>query len=206
MTSPPILRRIVSISLTTSSALTSQAFLGLTLGCARCHNHKFDPLTARDYYSMVAVFNGLQRPRNGRTELDLPVGTSEELEREALRDSKIEPLRKQIAEVREKFRREFLDSGKSSLGSEALEAFRAEPAKRTDNQKALVAKHGKDLDKEISLATPASVKDEIQDLEARIADLRESTPDLAARLLPERTKTAGDNSLADSRQRKSARP
>ena len=52
---------------------TSQAFLGLTLGCARCHNHKFDPLTARDYYSMVAIFNGLERPRKGRTELDLPV-------------------------------------------------------------------------------------------------------------------------------------
>src|SRR5260370_1168370 len=30
---------------------TSQTFLGLTLGCARCHNHKFEPLTARDYYT-----------------------------------------------------------------------------------------------------------------------------------------------------------
>ena len=27
-----------------------------TLGCARCHNHKFEPLTARDYYSMPAIF------------------------------------------------------------------------------------------------------------------------------------------------------
>jgi len=53
---------------------TSQAFLGLTLGCARCHNHKFEPLTTRDYYSMVAVFHGLTRPRKGRTELDRPVG------------------------------------------------------------------------------------------------------------------------------------
>ena len=52
---------------------TSQVFLGLTLGCARCHNHKFDPLTAQDYYSMIAVFNGLQRPRRGRAELPLPL-------------------------------------------------------------------------------------------------------------------------------------
>ena len=44
---------------------TSQAFLGLTLGCARCHNHKFEPLTAHDYYRMVAVFSPLQRPRDG---------------------------------------------------------------------------------------------------------------------------------------------
>jgi hypothetical protein len=51
---------------------TSQAFLGLTLGCTRCHNHKFDALTAHDYYRMAAVFNTLKRPQNGRMELDLP--------------------------------------------------------------------------------------------------------------------------------------
>ncbi len=34
---------------------TSQAFMGLTLNCARCHDHKIDPLTQKDYYSMVAL-------------------------------------------------------------------------------------------------------------------------------------------------------
>ncbi|HUQ91889.1 MAG TPA: PSD1 and planctomycete cytochrome C domain-containing protein [Bryobacteraceae bacterium] len=57
---------------------TSQVYLGLTLGCARCHNHKFEPVTANDYYSMVAVFNGLERPRKGRTELALPIGRPEQ--------------------------------------------------------------------------------------------------------------------------------
>ena len=33
-----------------------QSFLGLTLGCARCHDHKFDPIPTRDYYRMQAVF------------------------------------------------------------------------------------------------------------------------------------------------------
>ncbi|MCX7700224.1 MAG: DUF1553 domain-containing protein [Gemmataceae bacterium] len=37
---------------------TSEAFLGLTMGCARCHNHKFDPLTQRDYYALYATFAG----------------------------------------------------------------------------------------------------------------------------------------------------
>ncbi len=38
---------------------TGTAFLGLTMGCARCHNHKFDPILARDYYAMQAVFAGV---------------------------------------------------------------------------------------------------------------------------------------------------
>jgi len=39
---------------------TSQAFLGLTVGCARCHNHKFDPVSQKDYYALKAVFEGVQ--------------------------------------------------------------------------------------------------------------------------------------------------
>jgi hypothetical protein len=38
---------------------TGTTFLGLTIGCARCHNHKFDPITQRDYYSIQAVFAGV---------------------------------------------------------------------------------------------------------------------------------------------------
>jgi hypothetical protein len=53
---------------------TGQAFLGLTIGCARCHDHKFEPLTQRDYYSLVSVFNGLERPQKGRVEMTLPAG------------------------------------------------------------------------------------------------------------------------------------
>jgi hypothetical protein len=71
---------------------TSLAFLGLTLSCCRCHDHKFEPLTMHDYYRMAAIFNPLERPRNGRTELDLPVGTRVELAREAQRDRKIAAL------------------------------------------------------------------------------------------------------------------
>jgi hypothetical protein len=38
---------------------TSEAFLGLTVGCARCHDHKFDPITQRDYYNLYATFAGV---------------------------------------------------------------------------------------------------------------------------------------------------
>jgi len=36
--------------------VTGRAFLGLTLACARCHDHKFDPVTARDYYGLAGIF------------------------------------------------------------------------------------------------------------------------------------------------------
>jgi mono/diheme cytochrome c family protein len=38
---------------------TAEAFLGLTVGCARCHDHKFDPVLQRDYYGLYATFAGV---------------------------------------------------------------------------------------------------------------------------------------------------
>ena len=40
---------------------TAQAFLGMTLACARCHDHKYDPLPTRDYYRMMCAFNNGDR-------------------------------------------------------------------------------------------------------------------------------------------------
>lgn len=43
---------------------TSTVFLGLTLGCARCHNHKFDPFTQKEFYQLFAYFNNV--PEHGK--------------------------------------------------------------------------------------------------------------------------------------------
>ncbi len=42
-------------------ATTGSAMLGLTLACARCHDHKYDPIPRRDYYRMLSAFNGGDR-------------------------------------------------------------------------------------------------------------------------------------------------
>ena len=48
---------------------TGSAFLGLTVGCARCHNHKFDPISQVDYYAMKAVFAGVQHGERPLTQI-----------------------------------------------------------------------------------------------------------------------------------------
>lgn len=68
---------------------TGEAFLGLTIGCARCHNHKFDPITQRDYYSLYATFAGV---RHGQVPLGSPQQQSE-------RQQKIAPLNQRKAEL-----------------------------------------------------------------------------------------------------------
>src|SRR5262249_35338942 len=65
---------------------TGSAFLGLTVGCARCHDHKFDPVSTRDYYGLVAVFAGVQHGERPLRSTD-----TERRHREA------ENLRRQVA-------------------------------------------------------------------------------------------------------------
>jgi hypothetical protein len=48
---------------------TGRAFLGLTLRCARCHDHKFDPVTTKDYYALYGIFASTQYPWAGAEEL-----------------------------------------------------------------------------------------------------------------------------------------
>lgn len=157
---------------------TSQAFLGVTLGCARCHNHKFDPLTQADYYRMAAVMNTLKRPQNGRQELDLPAGTVTQRAALLERDRKIDELMKQIATIRDSLRTEWLASGKSRLPADAIAAFAVASDKLTLPQKELVAKHTPHLEAELLAALSSDKQADVEKLRQQIARLRQETPDL----------------------------
>jgi hypothetical protein len=64
---------------------TSSVFLGLTLGCARCHDHKTEPLLAKDYYSLMAIFAGTER-------LGLPSGATDAKDKKAADPAKLMAL------------------------------------------------------------------------------------------------------------------
>ncbi len=63
---------------------TGTAFLGLTTGCARCHNHKFDPISQSDYYSMQAVFAGVQHAERSVPLTPKQLAEAAELEQQLL--------------------------------------------------------------------------------------------------------------------------
>ena len=47
----------------------SRGLLGLTVSCARCHDHKFDPITSEDYYSLFGILRSSQIPKDGKSPL-----------------------------------------------------------------------------------------------------------------------------------------
>lgn len=67
-------------------AATSSTFLGLTIQCARCHDHKFDPIPQRDYYALQAVFAGVKHGERTITLVSEPdrLATLERVDRERL--------------------------------------------------------------------------------------------------------------------------
>ena len=156
----------------------SQVFLGLTTGCARCHDHKFDAITMHDYYRFSALFAPLDRPRSGRTELDLPAGSANELARVADRDRQIAERQSEITQARNTFRQEFLESGETGFADDIVVAFLAAEADRNDVETALVNEHDAALQERLESALPEETQRLIADGDRQIAALREQIPDL----------------------------
>ena len=81
---------------------TGTAFMGLTMGCARCHNHKFDPIPQKDYYAMQAVFAGVhhgERPLRRRQDEAAAALLASLRTEEAAKQSALAALREKAAQA-----------------------------------------------------------------------------------------------------------
>ncbi|MEQ1852678.1 MAG: DUF1553 domain-containing protein, partial [Chthoniobacteraceae bacterium] len=76
------------------------AWMGQTTGCAQCHDHKFDPLTQRDFYSMGAFFADIKEPAIGKVEDGMIVATPADEKQLAKLDAALEQARKKFEAVR----------------------------------------------------------------------------------------------------------
>jgi Protein of unknown function (DUF1553)/Protein of unknown function (DUF1549)/Planctomycete cytochrome C len=115
---------------------TGEAFLGLTFGCARCHDHKFDPLSQRDYYRMMAIFSGSE-------EKEIPVVPRFDIFSfksgfpELLR---VEDYQAAIQRLDRKTRERAIGQVKSRFSREIVDAYELPEAKRSEVQKQLAMK------------------------------------------------------------------
>lgn len=112
------------------------AFLGLTFACTRCHDHKFDPLSAGDYYRLQAFFGATKY-----TDVDFAT-QAERDDRKKQTDAinaKAAPLKKQIAELDAPVRTKVAAEKRAKLEPKYKEALDAPAEKRTPEQRTLAA-------------------------------------------------------------------
>ncbi len=108
--------------------VTSKAFLGLTVACARCHDHKFDPISTKDYYAMAAIFASTLSYEKGETGDPIQTPLAPESEYETFRKQwqEVLDLDHKIAKVIDfdKEEKQFLEEQAKLIPANMLAAYR----------------------------------------------------------------------------------
>jgi hypothetical protein len=149
---------------------TGLVFLGLTVGCARCHDHKYDPLSQRDYFRLQSFFAAMQ-PR----ELPLPGDTLAVYRRNRTAwESATRHIRDEIDRLLEPKRKQLHASALEKFRAEIQEAVRTAPEKRTPYQWQIALMALKQADRAAE-AAPARLsgaqKKRYQELQKQLAAL-----------------------------------
>ncbi len=166
---------------------TATTFLGQTIRCARCHDHKFEPFSQVDYYRLLAVFEPLQRPQvptlpTHKVEFDRMAGRESELAayRAAIAkaDAAAASVQKLLEELKRDVRQRLFASKQTALPPEALAAFEVAVEKRNDAQKELVKKFNDPFEQEILNASTGKDRAIMDALQLELASINDGRPKL----------------------------
>ena len=116
---------------------TSAVFLGLTAGCARCHDHKFDPISQEDHYRIRAIFAPAVKtkvPLNRLSSLGFDVG-------ESVREWKLREIGEQIRAVQARCQDRTRSAKINALPAEVRAALGLSDNERTQRQRELATEH-----------------------------------------------------------------
>jgi hypothetical protein len=120
--------------LTEMTSAVGSVFMGVTMGCARCHNHKFDPILQADYYRLQAIFAATE----GK---DVEIATADERAQYAVAmeayKAKADPIKKQIDTIEKPYRDRLKAEKKSKLEAELKAVLDLPKDKRTADQQKL---------------------------------------------------------------------
>ena len=155
---------------------TSRAFMGLTVNCARCHDHKFDPILQTDYYEMMATFFSF-------VNYEYPLASPEEVAayeaRKAEVEEKIALLKERISEQESPYKDAAFEKRLKDFPEEIQHAVHTPEAERTPGQKLLAEQvitlraRAEDVQE---LLTEAD-KEEVAKLKTEIAELEKQMPE-----------------------------
>ncbi len=179
--------------------IVSSALLGLTVGCAQCHDHRYDPISQRDYYAVRAIFEPALNPAHWRMDSQRLVSLNSE--EDQAKTAAIEAEAKKIDDERTARQNELmkaeLDKQLADVPEDRREAVRQAhetvAAQRTDEQKKLLIEFprvGGLSTGSLYLYNPKGA-DELKEIGARAATLRATKP--AEDALAVLSETPGEN-------------
>jgi hypothetical protein len=138
---------------------TTSVVLALTVACARCHNHKYDAISQRDYYRIQALFVASQAKDD--YVLAPPQVQAAHAKLDAEHQGRVDILRRQIETIEKPFAAQILKDKLAKLPKPIREAFDTDPLSRTPEQEALLQKNAKQMaidPKKMMAALPEGVR------------------------------------------------
>jgi hypothetical protein len=159
-------------------ATAGGSMLGMTIGCARCHNHKFDPIPQKDYYRMQAVFFSAKPVEEPFAEAAAITAHKTAL---AEWNAKLKELRAAKGQIDKPYRERLLDEKKSKLPEFFQIALKTPADRRTEGQRLNAIQVEKFLvvdDKELQPLLNADERARWTKLKEEIAGLDKKKPEI----------------------------